>query len=250
MISGNKVAVVLPAYNAEKTLRKTFSEIPFDIVDFVILTDDKSNDKTIEVARKLKIPYILQHDRNLGYGANQKTCYNKALELDVDIIVMLHPDYQYTPKLIPSMCYLVSNGIYKVVLASRILGNGALKGEMPFYRYLFNRILTFIQNILMNQKLSEYHTGYRAYSASVLREIDFNSNSDDFVFDNQILAQILYKGCEIGEISCPASYFPEASSINFSGSIRYGTGCMITAIKYLLGKAGIYRSRLFRSTST
>jgi len=247
MISGHKVAVVLPAYNAEKTLSRTFSEIPSDIVDIIILTDDKSDDKTIEIARSLKIQHIVRHERNMGYGANQKTCYNKALELNADIIIMLHPDYQYTPRLIPSMCHLISNGLYEVVLGSRILGKGALKGNMPLYRYVSNRILTFIQNVIMNQKLSEYHTGYRAYSAAVLKAIDFNSNSDDFVFDNQILAQIMYRGYEIGEISCPTSYFPEASSINFTGSIRYGTGCIVTAIKYFLGKAGIYRSRLFRN---
>jgi len=249
MIEGKKIAVVLPAYNAERTLTKTFSEIPANVVDFIILTDDKSSDKTLEVARSLNISHVIEHNRNLGYGANQKTCYNKALDLKADIIVMLHPDYQYTPLLIPSMCHLVSSGLYQVVLASRILGKGALKGKMPYYRYFFNRILTFIQNILMNQKLSEYHTGYRAYSAEVLREIDFNANSDNFIFDNQILAQILFKGFRVGEISCPTSYFPEASSINFAGSLVYGTGCLLTAARYFLGKSGIYRSSLFRERS-
>ena len=250
MIEGKKIAVVLPAYNAEKTLARTFREIPSDIADFIILTDDKSSDKTVQVAKELNISHVIEHDTNLGYGANQKTCYNRALELNADIIVMLHPDYQYTPKLIPSMCNLISSDLYHVVLGSRILGNGALKGKMPYYRYFFNRILTFIQNILMNQKLSEYHTGYRAYSADVLREIDFNSNSDNFVFDNQILAQILYRNFRIGEVSCPTLYFPDASSINFTNSIVYGTGCLVTALKYFLSRAGIYHFRLFGSKTS
>jgi glycosyltransferase involved in cell wall biosynthesis len=245
MIYEKKIAVVLPAFNAAKTLSRTFHEIPLDIVDFVILTDDLSKDNTLEIAKELNIQHIISHERNMGYGANQKTCYNKALGLGADIIVMLHPDYQYTPKLIHSMCYLIANGLYDVVLGSRILGKGAIKGKMPFYRYFFNRILTFIQNILMNQKLSEYHSGYRAYSREILEQINYNSNSDDFVFDNQILAQAIYRGYTIAEISCPTMYFKEASSINFSRSIIYGLGVLVTSIKYFLDKIGVYKSSLF-----
>ena len=246
MINGKKIAVVLPAFNAAKTLSRTYHEIPFDIVDLVILTDDRSADDTLHIARQLNIQHIISHENNKGYGGNQKTCYNKALELDADIIVMVHPDYQYTPKLIHSMVYLIANGLYHVVLGSRILGKGALKGRMPFYRYFFNRILTFIQNILMNQKLSEYHTGYRAYSREILELIDYNSNSDDFVFDNQILAQILYKGYSAAEISCPTMYFEEASSINFRRSVIYGLGVLATSFKYFLNKTRLLRSDLFR----
>ena len=246
MIDGKKIAVVLPAFNAEKTLSLTYHEIPFDIVDFVILTDDRSADNTLKIAEQLNIQHIIPHNKNMGYGANQKSCYNNALELGADIIVMLHPDYQYTPKLIHSMCYLISNGLYQVVLGSRILGKGAIRGKMPFYRYFFNRILTFIQNILMNQKLSEYHSGYRAFSREVLELIDYNYNSDDFVFDNQILAQVIYKGYFIGEISCPTKYFTEASSINFQRSVIYGLGVLLTSVKYLLEKTGLFHFRLFR----
>jgi glycosyltransferase involved in cell wall biosynthesis len=246
MINGRKIAVVLPAFNAAKTLARTYSEIPFDIVDLVILIDDRSTDNTLDIARKLNIQHIFSHENNKGYGGNQKTCYNKALELGADIIVMVHPDYQYTPKLIHSMVYLITSGLYHVVLGSRILGKGALKGGMPFHRYFFNRILTFIQNIMMNQKLSEYHTGYRAYSREVLELIDYNSNSDDFIFDNQILAQILYKGYTAAEISCPTMYFEESSSINFRRSVIYGLGVLATSLKYFLDKTGIYHSDLFR----
>jgi glycosyltransferase involved in cell wall biosynthesis len=246
MIYGKKIAVVLPAFNAEKTLERTYGEIPMDIVDIVILTDDKSNDSTIEIAKKLGIRHIISHDENRGYGANQKTCYNNALALGADIIIMLHPDYQYTPRLIHSMSYLIADGLYPVVLGSRILGRGAVKGKMPYFRYFFNRVLTFIQNILLSQKLSEYHTGYRAYSRDVLENIGFNSNSDDFVFDNQVLAQIIHKGYDIGEISCPTKYFPEASSINFARSIVYGFGVLSTSIKYFLDKTGILHFSLFR----
>jgi glycosyltransferase involved in cell wall biosynthesis len=249
MIHGKKIAVVLPAFNAGKTLAQTYNEIPLDIVDIVILTDDNSTDDTIQIAQKLNIRYIFTHERNKGYGGNQKTCYNKAIELGADIIIMLHPDYQYTPKLLHSMSYLIANGLYHVVLGSRILGKGAIKGKMPFHRYFFNRILTFIQNILMNQKLSEYHTGYRAYSREVLEKVDYNSNSDDFVFDNQILAQIIFKGYDIAEISCPTNYFKEASSINLKRSIIYGIGVLITSMKYFLDKTGIYHSSLFREKS-
>jgi glycosyltransferase involved in cell wall biosynthesis len=247
MINGHKIAVVLPAFNAGRTLEMTYLEIPFDIVDFVILTDDKSSDDTLEVARKLGIEHIIPHNSNLGYGANQKSCYNKALELGAGIIIMLHPDYQYTPKLIHSMSYLVANGLYDVVLGSRILGKGAIKGKMPFFRYFFNRVLTLVQNILMNQKLSEYHTGYRAWSAGVLRGIDYNSNSDDFVFDNQVLAQVLYHKYNVGEISCPTRYFPEASSINLPRSFVYGFGVLGTSVKYMLSKAGVWRFKMFKT---
>lgn len=245
MIKGKKIAVVLPAFNAEKTLARTYSEIPFDIVDLVILTDDKSKDNTLKIAGELGINHIIPHENNKGYGANQKTCYNKALELGADIIIMLHPDYQYTPKLIHSMCYLIGNELYQVVLGSRILGKGAIRGRMPWFRYFFNRILTFIQNILLNQKLSEYHTGYRAYSKEVLEKIDYNSNSDDFVFDNQILAQIIYLGYNIAEISCPTMYFSEASSINIRRSIVYGFGVLSTSVKFFLTKIRVYRFQLF-----
>jgi glycosyltransferase involved in cell wall biosynthesis len=246
MIGQNIITVVLPAYNAEKTLESTFREIPFDIVDHVILVDDRSNDRTVELARKLGIKHIIEHSVNKGYGANQKTCYDKALEINADIIVMLHPDYQYTPKLIHSMCYLIADNVYKVVMGSRILGKGALKGGMPFYKYVANRILTLIQNLLMNKKLSEYHTGYRAFSAEVLRNINYRLNSDDFIFDNQMIAQIMWAGYEIAEITCPTSYFEEASSINFSRSIRYGIGVIGVSFSYLLARLGIYKSGIFQ----
>ena len=236
MIHGKKISIVLPAYNAEKTLEKTYNEIPFDIVDQVILVDDLSNDQTLEVAEKLGIQQIIRHEKNLGYGGNQKSCYNIALELDFDIIVMLHPDYQYTPRLIHSMCYVIANGVYDVVLGSRILGRGALKGGMPMHKYIANRMLTLFQNVMMGQKLSEYHTGFRAYSKNVLENIDFNVNSDDFVFDNQIIAQIFYAGFEIAEITCPTHYFKDASSINLKRSIIYGLGVMRTSIQYRLQK--------------
>jgi glycosyltransferase involved in cell wall biosynthesis len=246
MINGKKLAVVLPAYNAEKTLTHTFNEIPSDITDFIILTDDKSNDDTIQLARILGIEHIITHDKNLGYGANQKSCYNKALELGADIIVMLHPDYQYTPKLIQSMSWLIANGLYPVVLGSRILGKGAIKGKMPVYKYLFNRILTFIQNLLMNQKLSEYHTGYRAFSKEVLEKIDYNTNYDDFIFYNKMIAQIFFFGYEIAEITCPTKYFKEASSINLKRSIVYGFGVIITSLKYFLETKRLIHFQLFR----
>jgi glycosyltransferase involved in cell wall biosynthesis len=236
MISNKKIVVILPAFNAEKTLEKTYKEIPFDIVDEVILVDDLSNDKTLEVAKKIGIKHIIKHNKNTGYGGNQKTCYLKALEIKADIVVMLHPDYQYTPKLIHSMCYLIANDVYQVVLGSRILGKGALKGKMPRYKYFFNRMLTLFQNIFMSQKLSEYHTGYRAFSSKVLNDINFNANSDDFVFDNQFLAQVCYKNYEIAEITCPTKYFKDASSINFKRSIKYGFGVLKTSLQYFLAK--------------
>ena len=234
MLKNKKIIVVLPAYNAEKTLERTYHEIPFDIVDEVILVDDSSNDTTIEIAQELKIEHIIKHDKNRGYGGNQKTCYDKALELKADIIVMLHPDYQYTPKLITAMCSVIANDVYPVVFASRILGKGALKGDMPIYKYVANRILTLVQNILINQKLSEYHTGFRAYSKEVLEKVNYNNFSEDFIFDNQMAVQIFKKGFEIGEISCPTKYFPEASSINFKRSVEYGIGVLKESIKYRL----------------
>lgn len=249
MINNKKIIVVLPAYNAELTLERTYKEIPFDIVDDVILVDDNSQDKTVEVARSLRIKNIIVHEKNKGYGGNQKSCYTKALELGADIVVMLHPDYQYTPKLIHSMCYVIANEVYPVVLGSRILGRGALKGGMPLYKYIFNRLLTLFQNILMNQKLSEYHTGYRSFSAEVLRKINFMANSDDFVFDNQMLAQIFYAGYQIAEITCPTKYFEEASSINFRRSIKYGLGVLKTSILYFLNKLGIIKSNIFKTIS-
>jgi len=247
MIGDKKITVVLPAYNAEKTLEQTYREIPFDIVDEVILVDDLSRDKTIEKARQLGIKHIVVHADNKGYGGNQKSCYNKALEIGSDIVVMLHPDYQYTPKLIHSMCYLISNSLYEVVLGSRILGKGALKGGMPFYKYIANRMLTMTQNMVMNQKLSEYHTGYRAYTRRVLESIDYNSNSDDFVFDNQMLAQIFFAGFEIAEITCPTKYFEEASSINITRSMKYGMGVLKVSLMYFLQKTGLCRFNLFNS---
>jgi glycosyltransferase involved in cell wall biosynthesis len=246
MIGKNVIAIVLPAYNAEKTLESTFREIPFDIVDHVILVDDRSSDKTVELARKLDIKHIIEHSENKGYGGNQKSCYDKALEINADIIVMLHPDYQYTPKLIHSMCYLIANNVYKVVFGSRILGKGALKGGMPYYKYVANRILTLIQNILLNKKLSEYHTGYRAFSAEVLRNINYKLNSDDFIFDNQMIAQILWAGYDIAEITCPTKYFKEASSIGFRRSLKYGMGVLGVSFSYLFANLGIYTAKIFR----
>jgi len=236
----------MPAYNAAKTLRQTYADIPLDIVDDIVLVDDASTDNTIEVARSLGIPHIIPHNNNLGYGGNQKTCYSKAMELNADIIVMLHPDYQYNPKLIPAMAGLIADGIYPVVMGSRILGKNALDNGMPFYKYFFNRALTFFQNLLLNQKLSEYHSGYRAYDVVVLKNINFMANSDDFVFDNQLLLQVIAKKYTIGEISCPARYFPEASSINFSRSCRYGWGIVTNTLACLLHRAGISRSDLFK----
>lgn len=246
MIGNKKIAIVLPAYNAEKTLEITYNEIPFDIVDEVILVDDLSSDETIKVGKKLGIKHIVTHEENKGYGGNQKSCYNKALELDADIVVMLHPDYQYTPKLIHSICYIIANDVYQVVIASRILGKGALKGGMPIYKYIANRFLTLSQNILMNQKLSEYHTGYRAFSKEVLESISYMKNSDDFIFDNQMLAQVFFANYEIAEITCPTKYFKEASSINFKRSMKYGFGVLWVSIQYLFAKIGLYKADIFK----
>jgi glycosyltransferase involved in cell wall biosynthesis len=234
MLNNKKIVVVMPAYNAAKTLAKTFEEIPRPLVDEVILVDDASTDNTVEVAKSLGIKQILIHDKNKGYGANQKSCYDKALTLDADIIIMLHPDYQYTPKLIPAMVHILDTNLYDVVLASRILGKGALIGGMPYYKYVANRFLTLIQNILINEKLSEYHTGYRAYNAEVLKKIDYKKNSNDFVFDNQVISQIVMSKFKIAEISCPTKYFPEASSINFYRSIKYGFGVLETSIRHFV----------------
>jgi glycosyltransferase involved in cell wall biosynthesis len=246
MINGKKVVVCLPAYNAAKTLELTYKDIPMDIVDEVILVDDSSSDETVSIAKKIGIDHIIVHHHNKGYGGNQKSCYDMALKLKADIIVMLHPDYQYNPKLIPAMAVLIADDVYPVVLASRILVKDALKNGMPLYKYIANRLLTFVQNILLDQKLSEYHSGYRAYSAAVLSSINMSANSDDFVFDNQLLAQCIYQGYEIGEISCPAKYFPEASSIGFTRSVKYGFGVLATSFKYRLNKMGIVRSSIFQ----
>jgi len=245
MIEGKKIVVVMPAYNAEKTLEQTYHEIPFDIVDQVILTDDCSNDKTVETAQQLGITEIIVHDKNKGYGGNQKTCYNRALALGADIVIMLHPDYQYTPKLIHSISYIIAHDLYPVVCASRILGKGARKGGMPLIKYVANRFLTLFQNILMNQKLSEYHTGYRAFSAKVLQSVNYNINSDDFIFDNEMLAQIFFAGYEIGEVTCPTKYFEEASSINLRRSFIYGLGVIRVSIQYRLAKWGLYKFKIF-----
>lgn len=245
MIISKKVVVVLPAFNAEKTLAKTYKEIPFDIVDEVVIVDDASNDNTALLAAELGIKHVIQHDKNLGYGANQKTCYKKALSLNADIVIMLHPDYQYTPKLIPSMAYLIAQELYPVVLGSRILGNGAINGGMPLYKYFFNRALTLLQNILLHQKLSEYHTGYRAFSREVLESINFNRCDNDFIFDNQILSQIIYSGFQVAEITCPTVYSSESSSISFSRSVKYGIGVVKTSLGHFFHKIGIYQSPLY-----
>lgn len=245
MINNKKVIVVLPAYNAAKTLEITYNEIDFSIVDEVILVDDNSKDETIQEAHRLGIHHIISHEVNKGYGGNQKTCYNKALELGADIVIMLHPDYQYTPKLIPSMSHLIANDLYQVVLGSRILGKGALVGGMPWYKYIANRLLTLFQNVMMNAKLSEYHTGYRAFSREVLEKVNYNANSDNFVFDNQMLAQIWYAGYEIAEITCPTKYFEEASSINIKNSSIYGLGVLKTSIEFRLQKWGLVKSSMF-----
>ncbi|MBP5502672.1 MAG: glycosyltransferase family 2 protein [Bacteroidales bacterium] len=247
MINGKKIGVVLPAYNAAKTLKPTLDEIPYDIVDEVILTDDCSQDDTAEVAAQLGIKHIIRHEKNRGYGGNQKTCYKKAIELGCDIIVMLHPDYQYTPKLIHAMCYTIADGVYPVVIASRILGKGARKGGMPLYKYVANRFLTFFQNLMMNQKLSEYHTGYRAFAREVIENLNLEADSDDFVFDNQMIAQIFYAGYEIAEVTCPTKYFKEASSINFKRSVKYGFGVIFTSINYFLAKTKIKIHRIFKA---
>jgi len=244
MINGKKICVVMPAYNAEKTLQRTYDEIPKDIVDEIILTDDASKDKTVDVAKNLGIR-TFTHNKNKGYGGNQKTCYQEALNLNADIIVMLHPDYQYTPKLITPMSSMIAEGVFDAVIGSRILGNKAIMGGMPKYKYISNRFLTMAENVIINQKLSEYHTGFRAFSRKILETIPLMENSDDFVFDNQMLCQTLYFGFSVGEISCPASYFDDASSINFSRSVTYGIGVIKTALNYFLAKRGIGHFKIF-----
>jgi len=241
VIYGKKVVVVLPAYNAAKTLPQTLAEIDRDLVDEIILVDDASQDDTAELARKLGLTHVIVHDKNRGYGGNQKTCYRKALELGADIVVMLHPDYQYTPKLLPAMAHLVATGLYPVVLGSRILGGGALKGGMPLYKYLANRFLTAFQNLFLGVKLSEYHTGYRSFAREVLETLPWHLNSDDFIFDNEMLSQVILAGYPIGEISCPTRYFPEASSINFRRSVVYGLGILRVTFQHVLAKLGIFR---------
>ena len=244
MINGKKVVVVLPAYNAEKTLPQTVAEIPHDIVDEIVLVDDASTDNTVACGRSLGITHVISHERNKGYGGNQKTCYDTALKLGADIVVMLHPDYQYTPKLLRAMTSIIAEGVYPVVFGSRILGGGARRGGMPFYKYVSNRCLTLLQNMLLGEKLSEYHTGYRAYDAAVLRNVDYRANSDDFVFDNQIIAQMFWKGYRIAEVTCPTKYFEAASSINLWRSTVYGIGVLMVSARYFLARTGVLRWNL------
>jgi glycosyltransferase involved in cell wall biosynthesis len=244
MLAGKKILVVLPAYNASQTLERTFRDIPGDVVDEVLLVDDASQDETIAVARRLGIRTFV-HPRNLGYGGNQKTCYAEALKSKADIVVMLHPDYQYSPKIIPALAGLVASGEYEVAIGSRILGGRAGQGGMPFYKYVSNRLLTLFQNILLKAKLSEYHTGFRAFSRRVLETLPLLENSDDFVFDNEMLAQVIYFGFPIGEVTCPTRYFKEASSINFPRSVKYGLGVILTSVKFVLEKLGWARFPLF-----
>jgi glycosyltransferase involved in cell wall biosynthesis len=246
MYKGKKVIVVMPAYNAAKTLEKTYKEIPFPLVDEVILCDDASKDNTKELARQIGINHVIVHEKNKGYGGNQKSLYNKALELGGDIVIMLHPDYQYTPMLIPAMVNIIGDDLYPVVLGSRILGKGALKGGMPVYKYIANRFLTMTQNFLIGYKLSEYHTGYRAFSKEVLNGINFNANNDDFVFDNEMLSQIVYEGFDIAEVTCPTKYFDEASSINFMRSSKYGLGVLRVSFNHLFAKWGIIKPAIYK----
>ncbi|MEM9885594.1 MAG: glycosyltransferase family 2 protein [Bacteroidota bacterium] len=238
MYKDKKIIVVLPAYNAALTLAKTYEEIPFDLVDEVVLCDDASKDNTVEIAQKIGIKHILVHPKNRGYGGNQKSLYDKAVALGGDIVIMLHPDYQYTPKLIPTMVNIIGDELYPVVLGSRILGKGALKGGMPLHKYVSNRILTFLQNLIIDYKLSEYHTGYRAFNREVLEAIDYHQNSDDFIFDNQMLSQIIYAGYEIAEVTCPTKYFDEASSINLKRSAQYGLGVLGVSVQHFFQKLG------------
>lgn len=246
MYNGKKVVIVMPAYRASLTLERTYKEIPFDIVDEVILVDDYSPDNTAEVAKNIGIQHVIRHDVNKGYGGNQKTCYTKALEIGADIVVMVHPDYQYTPKLIRAMVSIIGEDLYPVVFGSRILGKGALKGGMPLYKYIANRFLTLTQNILMSQKLSEYHTGYRAFSREVLQNVPFKKCDDDFIFDNEMIAQIFAKGYEIAEVTCPTKYFDEASSINFMRSSKYGLGVLRVSFRYFLNNLGIFKWDLLK----
>jgi glycosyltransferase involved in cell wall biosynthesis len=246
MLDEKKIVVVMPAYNAARTLRHTHEELPFDIVDEVLLVDDSSSDETVTLARELNV-ITFQHEKNLGYGRNQKTCYRKALKRGADIVIMLHPDYQYSPKLVTSLAGMIASGHYDVALGSRILGVGALKGGMPLYKYISNRFLTAVQNLLLDYKLSEYHTGFRAFSRQVLESLPIEENSDDFLFDNEMLAQAIYFNFRIGEISCPTKYFAEASSISFKRSVKYGLGVLWTSLKFRLQKIGLAKFRVFDS---
>lgn len=249
MLKGKKIAVVMPAYNAEKTLQKTYDELPHEIIDEIILVDDNSGDNTAEIARRIGIKHVIVHDKNLGYGGNQKTCYKYAIKLGADIVVMIHPDYQYTPKLCISMAALIAENIYDCVLGSRILGTGALRGGMPLHKYLANRVLTAFQNIMLSHKLSEYHTGYRAFSTSLIKQLPLDLNSNNFLFDNQMLSQIIYGGYDIGEITCPTRYMEEASSINLKNSVVYGIGVIKTAVEYKFSKLGIVKSNRFTNVT-
>jgi glycosyltransferase involved in cell wall biosynthesis len=249
VLDGKKIVVVMPAYNAARTLRQTYEDLPFDIVDEVLLVDDRSSDETVTLARELNVT-TFQHKKNLGYGRNQKTCYREALKRGADIVVMLHPDYQYSPKLVTSLAGMIASGHYEVALGSRILGVGALQGGMPRYKYISNRFLTAVQNLLLGYKLSEYHTGFRAFSRCVLESLPLEKNSDDFLFDNEMLAQAIYFNHQIGEISCPTKYFPEASSISFKPSVKYGLGVLWTSLKFRMQKMGLARFRLFDSERT
>lgn len=248
MINNKKIVVIMPAYNAEKTLEKTYDELYKDIVDEIILVDDNSSDKTKEVAKKLDITTIV-HDKNKGYGGNQKTCYTAALQTNADIVIMVHPDYQYTPKLVPAMASMLAFGEYDAVIASRFIGKGALEGGMPLYKFLANKFLTFFQNILIGERLTEYHTGFRAFSREVLEKLPLKDCNDDFIFDNEMLALIFYKGYTIGQISCPTKYFPDASSINFIRSCKYGFGVLSVSLKYFFAKTGIYKSKIFKNNA-
>jgi glycosyltransferase involved in cell wall biosynthesis len=244
VLNGKKIIVVMPAYNAENTLEKTYSEIPFDIVDDVILVDDASRDRTPELSRRMGIHTII-HEKNLGYGGNQKSCYREALNLGADIVIMVHPDYQYTPKLVPAMASMIAYGEFDAVLASRILGTGAIEGGMPIYKYVANRFLTLFQNLMLGQKLSEYHTGFRAFTREILQCLPLDQNSNDFIFDNQMLAQIVWFGYRIGELSCPTRYFEDASSINFRRGVTYGLGVLKTSLRFRLQMWGLHSSAIF-----
>jgi glycosyltransferase involved in cell wall biosynthesis len=249
MISGKKVVVVMPAYNAEKTLEKTYQALPHDIVDHVVVVDDASGDRTIDVAKELNIAAVVRHPNNLGYGANQKSCYKKALELEADVVVMVHPDYQYDPRLVTAMSSMIASGVYDCVIASRILGTGALKGGMPIYKYIANRLLTAYQNFLIPFKLSEYHSGYRAFSRDVLQTLPLDENSDDFIFDNQMLVQVISQGFSMGEVSCPTRYLADSSSISIARSIRYGLAVLVTTLEFKLSQIGILKSDRFPRTT-
>jgi len=250
MLNNKKIVVVMPAYNAEKTLIQTLAEIPKDLVDEIVLVDDASTDNTVEVAKSLGIRHVIRHEKNTGYGGNQKTCYDKALSLGADIVIMLHPDYQYTPKLIPAMASIIASDLYPVVIASRILGRGALKGGMPLYKYISNRFLTMFENLMVNEKLSEYHSGYRAFSKEVLNALNYHANSDDFVFDNQMLSQIIFAGFRIAEITCPTKYFPEASSINLKRSIVYGMGVLKTSVVHFLQRKKLASFEIYKPANS